>query len=268
MKTQNCLLISFLIMYNVICSIGNVKAQTKQRNYQIIGVVVDSVTKKPIPFVTISLKDDKNLPVKTVLSKTEGTFILESFKVQNTQLVLMAVGYQTKVTAVEIKDSSKVVLSLDTVFMATKLNRLKEVMITAERPIVKQLADRIIYDLQADPESKGSSVLTMMRKVPFISIDANDNILLKGNSSFKVLINGKPSGMVENNLKAVLQSMPASTIQSIEVITNPPSKYDAEGLAGIINIITNKKIADGYKGTLNFNESFRLAARGLVLLFR
>lgn len=132
--------------------------------------------------------------------------------------------------------------------------KLKEVSIKGNKPIIKQEVDRITYDLQADPESKVSNLLEMLRKVPFVTLDANDNILLKGNTSYKILINGKPSSMVERDPKNILRSIPASTIQRIEVYTNPPAKYDAEGLGGIINIITNKKLVDGYNGTVNINQ--------------
>jgi len=96
----------------------------------------------------------------------------------------------------------------------------------------------------------------MLRKVPYVTVDANENIMLKGNSSFKILINGKPSSMLERDPKTILRSIPASTIQRIEVYTTPPAKYDAEGLGGVINIITNKKLVDGYNGTVNFNGRF------------
>ncbi len=131
---------------------------------------------------------------------------------------------------------------------------LKEVSVKAQKSPVKQEADRVIYDMQADPEAKVSNLLEMLRKVPYITVDANENVMLKGNASFKILINGKPSSMLERDLKAVLRSIPASTIQRIEVYTTPPAKYDAEGLGGVINIITNKKLVDGYNGTINFNE--------------
>jgi len=136
-----------------------------------------------------------------------------------------------------------------------QVKTLKEVNIKKDRPVIQRKADRVIYDLKADPDSKGNNLLTIMRKVPYLSLDGEDNLLLKGNSSFKVMIDGKPSASLENNLKAVLKSIPASTIDRIEVLTVPPSKYDAEGLAGIINIITNKRINDGYTGTVNINES-------------
>ncbi|SMC87076.1 outer membrane beta-barrel protein [Pedobacter nyackensis] len=132
---------------------------------------------------------------------------------------------------------------------------LSEVAITANKRLIKQEIDRLSYDIQADPESKSSSVLEMMKKIPMLSVDADDNLELKGSSGYKILINGRPSAMMERNLKEVLRSMPASTIQRIEVITTPPSKYDAEGLVGIINIITNKKLSSGYSGTANLNAT-------------
>jgi ferric enterobactin receptor len=131
---------------------------------------------------------------------------------------------------------------------------IKEVVVTASKPVIKQDIDRLTYDMQADADSKGRSLLEMLRKVPYISVDAAENVLLKGSSNFKILLNGKPSSMMERNLKEVLRSIPASTIQRIEVITNPSSKYDSEGQAGIINIITNKKMGNGYNGTLNISE--------------
>jgi ferric enterobactin receptor len=136
----------------------------------------------------------------------------------------------------------------------TKVNALKEVTVKADKPVIKQEVDRITYDLQADPQSKTSNVLEMMRKLPYVTVDGNENIMLKGNASYKILINGKPSSLMERDAKAILRSMPASTIQRIEVYTTPPAKYDAEGLGGIINIITNKKLVDGYNGTFNLNE--------------
>jgi ferric enterobactin receptor len=132
---------------------------------------------------------------------------------------------------------------------------LSTVEITASKPIVKQEIDRLIYDVQADLECRSSSLLEIMRKVPMLTVDGDGTVELKGGTNYKILINGKPSAMMDRNAKEVLRNMPASTIQSIEVITTPPSKYDAEGLSGIINIITNKRIPIGYLGTLNLNAT-------------
>ena len=110
---------------------------------------------------------------------------------------------------------------------------------------MKQEVDRISYDVQADPDSKALSVLDMMRKVPLLSVDGNDNIQLKGSGNYKILINGKESALVAKNPSDILKSMPATNIEKIEVITTPPAKYDAEGLSGIINIITKKECRPG-----------------------
>lgn len=144
-----------------------------------------------------------------------------------------------------------------------QVKTLGEVNVRAQKPVIRQEADRIIYDLQADPDSRSKSVLEMMRKIPFLSLDASNNMLLKGNSSYKIFINGKPSGMLTHNPKEVLGSMPASSIKEIEVITTPPAKYDAEGLAGIINIILVKKTTDGINGVINLSEKFPQGGPGI-----
>ncbi len=151
---------------------------------------------------------------------------------------------------------------------STSPEELKEVVITAAKaPIIKQEVDRIIYNIQADPDSKVKNTLEMMRKMPYLSMDAEENILLKGNKDYKIFINGKPSGLMENNPKEVLRSMPASTIQKIEIITNPSSKYDAEGVSGIINIITIKKMGNGYNGNVNMYHRIPMANSGIGTSF-
>ena len=146
--------------------------------------------------------------------------------------------------------------------ISSKVQQLKGVKVTGTRPIIKQEADRVVYDLQIDPESKGNSVLSMIPKIPFLSLDASNTILMKGKSDYKIFINGRPSSMLERNPTEVLRSMPASSIQKIEVITNPSSKYDAEGLAGIINIVTTSAIQNGYNGSLTLATQFPVQGFG------
>ncbi len=129
--------------------------------------------------------------------------------------------------------------------------QLKGITITGLRPVIKREIDGISYDVTADPESVALNVLDMMRKVPLLSVDASDNIKLKGSGNYKILINGKESALVAKNPSDVLKAMPATNIEKIEVITTPPAKYDAEGLAGIINIITKKNIDQGYNIGIN-----------------
>lgn len=133
---------------------------------------------------------------------------------------------------------------------------IQEVVLNGKKPLIKTKIDGLIYNVQSDPESKSKNLLEMMRKMPYLSLDANENILFKGNTNFKILINGKETQLLTNNPKDVLKSIPASTVQNIEIITNPSSKYDAEGASGIINIITTKKMKDGYNASVNLGSRF------------
>lgn len=224
--------------------------------YAVIGRVTDAATKQPMAYTTVILKTGQNAVIKQMVTKTDGIFVFNGIRRAKYSVVLVNVGYQTKTINVDIADASKPNTDVGIISMDVLVNNLKEVAVKGDKPVIKQEIDRLSYDLQADPDSKVSNVLEMMRKVPFLSVDANENILLKGNSSYRIFINGKPSGMLERDPKNILRSMPASTIQRIEVITTPPAKYDAEGLAGIINIITNKMVASGYNGTLNLNGRY------------
>lgn len=231
-------------------------AQIADENYSITGFVSDSATQKKLDFITVNLLSDKGIPVKADYTKTDGSFTFSTLQPQKYSVMLVGVGYKNKTIVIDVTDSTKLKTDLGILLLIPQTVGLKEVTVTATKQIVKQEVDRISYDLQADPESKVFSVLDMMRKVPLLSLDADNNILLKGNSDFKILINGKPSSMVERNYKEILRTMPASSIERIEVITTPPAKYDAEGLAGIINIITNKKLDNGYNGSVNVSERF------------
>jgi len=111
--------------------------------------------------------------------------------------------------------------------------------------------DKIIYSVESDPDAQTNNGLEMLRKIPLLTVDGDENITLNGQSNYKVLVNGKSSSMMSTNFKEVIKSMPANTIKDIEVITNPSSKYEAEGVGGIINIITVKKTLNGFNGSIS-----------------
>lgn len=227
----------------------------------ITGVVVDSTTGSPLAYITVGLKNDSGV-IKAAVTREDGSFIFSDLKPLSYSLTIMAMGFRKQTLQVDLAAANGRA-AIGSIGIVRQSNTLKEVKVTGEKPIISQQIDGISYDLQADPDSKGSNVLEMMRKIPHISLDADDNVLLNGDAGYKVLINGKPSSMAERNLKAVLRSMPASTIQKIEVITTPSSKYDSEGFGGIINIITNKRPADGYKGTINLNGRTPVGGPGM-----
>ncbi|HJP62922.1 MAG TPA: DUF2012 domain-containing protein, partial [Mucilaginibacter sp.] len=251
MKLKLILLISFFSI-----AVIPVFAQTGPALFGVKGTTIDSVSGKPVDYITVNLRDTAKRLVRTAATKTDGTFNFEKLPPGKYLISIVSVGYNPKSVPVDLTDHTKPAINLGTITVSQRTTQLTTVSITADKPIIKQEVDKLTYDLKADPDSKSNSVLEMMRKVPLLSVDAEDNILLRGQSGYRILVNGKPSSMMERDAKNILKSMPASTIQSIEVITNPSSKYDAEGIGGIINIVTNKKVDNGYNGSINVSHVF------------
>lgn len=218
--------------------------------------MIDSAVNKPMGFVTVALQNSKtHAGVKSGLTKDNGSFTFVAPAGNTYEVAFVFVGYKSKVLPVQ---ATGVTVNIGKIMLSASSNQLKEVSVTAARPLMKQEVDRITYDVQADPESRELSALDMMRKVPLLTVDGNDNIQLKGSGNYKILINGKESAMVAKNPSDILKAMPATNVERIEVITTPPAKYDAEGLAGIINIITKKNADQGFNIGLNtrFNSVF------------
>ena len=130
--------------------------------------------------------------------------------------------------------------------------QLQDVEVVTMRQLVKTLDDRLSYNVQADPEARTSTVLDMLRKVPLVSVDGEDNVRVNGGGSFKIYKNGHPDPALSANPKEVLRAMPASTIKRIEVITEPGARYDAEGATAILNIVTVEGVRiEGVNGTVS-----------------
>ena len=148
-------------------------------------------------------------------------------------------------------DATTRTIDLGTLLLQDGGNQLETVEVVAYKPLVKADVDKIAYSVEDDPEANTNTVIEMLKKVPMVTVDGQDNIRVNGNSSFKIYVNGKPNNMMTKNPKEVLKSMPASSIKKIEVITNPGPKYDAEGVGGILNIVTEGKGPEGYNATFS-----------------
>lgn len=180
----------------------------------------------------------------------------------NFVMTISSIGRNTIVKDFTVKAGEKVV-DFGTLYITDASNELGQVEVVAQKPLVKADIDKIEYNVQDDPDSKSNSVLEMLRKVPLVTVDGEDNIKVNGSSSFKVYVNGKPNNMMSNNPTEVLKSMPANSIKHIEVITNPGPKYDAEGVGGILNIVTVGSGLEGYTATFSGNVSNMGAGGGL-----
>lgn len=219
-------------------------------NVQIKGVVTDSLTNETVPYATVKLlgKANSRSPLKAVAADDNGNFQFSMNKKGEYLLTVEYIGKKTLVKPVVVGDAK--IVDLGTIYMSDNENALSEVVVSAQKPLVKVDLDKIVYSMESDPESTTNNLLEMLKKVPMVTVDGEDNVQLKGSTNFKIYLNGKPSNMISNNPKEVLRSMPANTVKDIQVITDPGAKYDAEGVAGIINIITNTSMG-GYTATLN-----------------
>ncbi len=221
------------------------------------GAVTDSINGENIPFVTVGIETGEGKVLSRVASNENGKFKTAAPSGASYTLVFSSVGYITKRLPVTIGENEKS-MDLGNILL-TEGTELSEVTVVAQRPLIKSEIDKITYDMEADPEASSNNALDMLRKVPMITVDAEETIRLNGQSNYKVLLNGKSSSLMSgDNVKEVLKSMPANSIKNIEVITNPSSKYEAEGVGGIINIITaTRRETDGVVGSVGANgDSF------------
>lgn len=233
----------------MLCLSVMVNAAGQAATFQVKGTVTDSLTGKGISYVTITVQT-ANAVVKRLASDASGKFEIALEAPGKYDLVFHSIGYNLHKNEVELAEG-KPRIDLGIIAIAPSVEKIGEVTVATTRPLVRTETDKIIYSIEADPESKTSSAIEMLRKVPMVTVDGEDNIMLKGNSNFRILLNGKNSSMLSQIPKDVLRSLPASTIRDIEVITNPSSKYEAEGVGGIINIITTRRQVDGFMGRVN-----------------
>lgn len=228
--------------------------QAQSGSFLIKGQVVDSLTNETVPYATLSiaLATQPSKPIKLLACDIDGRFEAPLNQAGNYIITLQSIGKKTGLKAFALKPGNKT-LNLGQLLMQEDSQHLGNVTVTAQKPLVKVEIDKLTYSLQDDPEAITSNTLDMLKKVPMVTVDGEDKIELKGSSNFKIYMNGKPSNLLSNNPSEVLKSMPANSVKDIEVITDPGAKYDAEGVGGIINIITNRNILEGYTGSVRAN---------------
>ncbi|SMC90047.1 TonB-dependent receptor domain-containing protein [Pedobacter nyackensis] len=234
---------------------------------RVSAVILDSVTKKPIDYASVSLikvKDSKS--VNGAVTDQKGKVVLQNVSPDEYKLSVGFMGYKTKVVLIKTT-LEKPDHNVGVVYISPTADNLKEVEITGQKALIENKVDKLVYNAEQDITNAGGDATDVMRKVPMLSVDINGNVQLRG-SAVRVLINGKPSGTMANSVADALKMIPAEQIKSVEVITSPSAKYDAEGSGGIINIITKKKTAEGVSGSLNTtvgtrsnNGSFNLSAK-------
>ena len=235
------------------------------------GVLMDETLGEAEPFATIRVfksgKTDK--PVAMFLTKEDGQFSQEVKGKGKFDIVFSSIGKEDLKLNVVLGQENP--LDLGTLYIKENATMLKGVEIVAQKPLVKMEVDKMSYNVAEDEDAKSNTVLDMLRKVPMVTVDGQDNISVNGSSSFKVYVDGMPNVMFSSNPSMVFKSMPATAVKSIEVLTNPGAKYDAEGAAGVLNIIMNKQnpqaaqSLNGYNGTLRASVGTKQLGASLFL---
>jgi len=219
---------------------------------KISGTVIDSATKQPMPYTTVAIyHTGGHAPITGALTDDKGNFKLDNLHPGVYKLTFAFIGYPTKTVDGVTTTLSKPDKNMGIILVGSSAKDLKEVSITATTPLIENKIDKIVYNAEKDLTAAGGNAEDVLQKVPLVSLDINGNVAIRGDQNVKVLINGRPSGITSTSLSDALKAIPADQIKSIEVITSPSAKYDAEGSAGIINIITKSKNMEGVSGSIS-----------------
>jgi outer membrane receptor for ferrienterochelin and colicin len=236
---------------------------------QIKAILVDSETSKPISSASVALLDvNSNVFVKGGQSVSQGFLLLSDIKPGKYNVRITYVGYETHTI-----DSIAVVggksMDLGRIALKPTGNMLNEVVIEGRAPAMQIGIDRKTFNVGESLVSAGGTATDVLANVPTLQVDQDGSVSLRGSSSVKILIDGRESALAGNDVTSLLQSLPANSIEKVEVITNPSSKYDAEGQTGIINIVLKKNIRTGLNGSVNTSAgSYDNYMAGLTLNYR
>jgi len=229
-----------------------------QHNIKISGTLCDSLTHEPIAFATVALLNQQSkAPVKGTQTDTSGRFLLDNLPGGTFSLRVSYIGYNDMFKQNILINTATGNLDLGTLPMtASKNSLLKEVVITAKKEALQNVDGKKVFSVNQSLVSKGGNAADLLQNVPTLQIDGSGNVSLRGSTNVKVLIDGKPSIIADGDVSQILQSIPASAIESIEVIPNPPTNYDANG-EGIINIILKKNSRPGLNGSADVGGGTR-----------
>ncbi|MBS1576648.1 MAG: TonB-dependent receptor [Bacteroidetes bacterium] len=227
------------------------QSDTNKAGSKIMGTIIDSSLNIPLEYATITLYlHGKTRPLNGTTSDSGGNFVLTNIPSGSFNVVIESVSYLPLHLTIAVNQRG-LVIDLKNIYLKKRQEILQGVTVTAQAKLIDTKIDKLVFNAEKDITSQTGVATDVLKKVPQISVDVDGNVELAGSSSIRFLVNGKPSTMFGSNIADVLQSIPANQIKSIEVITNPGAKYDAQGLGGIINIILKHNTVQGINGNLS-----------------
>ena len=271
----------FLSLIITFCAISLGQAQSGapavKANGKISGSVIDATNSQSVEFATVALTEpNSEKPINGAVCDEKGRFTITKVPNGTYQLIISFIGYENVVVKNIVISDKKDNVDVGPQKLATSSKELEAVVVEGQKVLVEEKVDRTIYNAENDATAKGGDATDVLRRVPMLSVDMDGNVSLRGNQNIRVLINGKPSTISASSVADALKQIPSDQIKTVEVITSPSAKYDAEGSAGIINIITKKNNlqglslnidgSSGYRGTnLGLNGSYRKGKMGFNL---
>lgn len=257
-----------VIILIAILSTGHFLFAQRSGNGKITGTVKDEATGEPIEYATIALNDpETNSPLDGTVADDKGEFSLVRIADGSYNLVISFIGFEPRSIPVEIGEEQSNV-DVGIVSLSIKPEILEAVTVEGQKALIEERVDRTIYNAENDATTRGGDATDVLKRVPMLSVDLDGNVSLRGNSNIRVLINNRPSTIAATSIADALKAIPADEIKSVEVITSPSAKYDAEGSSGIINIITKKNVLQGATLSVNSGVGTRGSNLGLNGAYR
>lgn len=220
------------------------------KDYSSISGKLKDGTGDPIAYATIMLLNKDSVLVKADYSRDDGSFTFEGLDAGAYKVSLRSIQYQPYISEIiELTEGQS--LMLPPIQLNDAVQQLDEVTVTATKPLIEVHPDKTVFNVSSSANSAGTDGLEMLRKAPGVVIDNNDNIMLQGKSGVKIYIDGKPSRLSGEDLVNMLRSMQSDGVESVEIVTNPSAKYEAEGNAGIIDIKLKRDKNLGLNGAVN-----------------
>ena len=248
----------------ILCISASIVLTTKAE-FSVSGTVLSATDGEPCRGATYKIfnQTDTVYPLAFNVTDIDGKFDQKISAIGDYILQVDYIGLKRREIVFKITETTPDI-NLGDIYLSEEGETLSEVVVTARKKLVQSDGATLTYNVEEDPEANINNTIEMLRKVPMVTVDADDNIKINGDSNFKILINGKEDPMLSGDVKTILKSMPAATIKKIEVITEPGAKYDAEGTGGVLNIVTTgKQSLDGYLANVsekvannNFGGSF------------
>ncbi|WP_304232846.1 TonB-dependent receptor family protein [Jiulongibacter sediminis] len=238
-------------------------AGTPKGNSKITGFVIDSAVTIAVEYANVALIDQESKKViDGTMADGNGKFQFTRVAKGTYSLKVTFIGYEDALVE-NVKVEKGEDIDLGTVKLAISAKVLDEVTVTGLKSIIEEKVDRLVYNAENDVTSKGGDGTDVLRKVPMLAVDLDGNLSLRGSENIRVLINNKPSTIVASSVADALKMIPADLIKTVEVITSPSAKYDAEGTTGIVNIITKRSSVQGYNLNINTGVGVRGTNLGL-----